>query len=595
MERLGSSQRVLAVMVRASPRLTLRIACWLLVGAAATVAQLFALHRLVGDIGLEAVGDDLTDLAPSLAMVCTATFFSSLSAALLLEHRLLLAEDVGRALRLDLAAIAGRAELRHLDDPGFHDRLRLAHDAVSERVESLPWALVSTGLGGLGVAAVTIVLARLAPIVLLVILVASLPLLLVARFKSRVLFAFHYDETPADRRRAYLEAMHYQRRPAAELIAHGVRPELLVRMADAFVSRRRHLHAVYRQRRPAVIGSTLISVTGLAIALATMLILVDRGSIALADAAVAAVALNQLRTRLTTFSLGVEEIHQAASFVAIIDRLDAELPEPDPAPVIPAAPLDELVVDGIGFTYPGAERPTLTNIDLTLRPGQVTAVVGENGSGKTTLAKLVAGLYRPTTGEIRWNDGPLDEVLAGGQALVAQLFQDFNRYELSVSDNISLGDPARPPDRERIVLAAEAAGASEWIEHLPDGYDTMVSRTLSNGTELSGGQWQRLALARTIYRRSPIVVLDEPTAAQDALREAAFVDQLRAGLDGAAILLISHRLSVIAGADLIVVLDGGRLVEQGTHRQLMAADGPYRALFGAGLDPRSEELADFGP
>lgn len=594
MVRFGSGRRVLAVMARASPRLTLRITGWLLVGAAATIVQLFALHRLVSDLGPGTTGGDLPDLAPALTMLCAATFLSSLSSALLLEHRLLLAEDVSRALRLDLATIAGRAELRHLDDPAFHDRLRLANDTISERVEALPWALVSTGLGGLGVGAVAIVLARLAPIVLLVILVASLPLLLVARFKSRALFAFHYDETSADRRRAYLETMHYERRPAAELIAHGVRPELRVRMADAFVGRRRHLHEVYRRRRPAVIGSTLISVAGLAVALATMLFLVDRGSIVLADAAVAAVALNQLRTRLTTFSLGVEEIHHAASFVAIIDRLDGELPEPDTPPIDPAAPLEELVVDRVGFTYPGSERPTLSDISLTLRPGQVTALVGENGSGKTTLAKLVAGLYRPTTGKIRWNDRPLHDVLAGDQPLVGQLFQDFNRYELSVSDNITLGDPASPPDRERAVLAARAAGADDWIGQLPDGYDTIVSRTLTNGTELSGGQWQRLALARTIYRRSPVVVLDEPTAAQDALREAAFVDQLRAGLGGAAVLLISHRLSVIAGADLIAVLDGGRLVEQGTHDELMDAGGHYRALFRADLDGRPVQLADTG-
>ncbi len=234
----------------------------------------------------------------------------------------------------------------------------------------------------------------------------------------------------------------------------------------------------------------------------------------------------------------------------------------------------------MSFRYPGSERVALHEVSLRIEPGEVVALVGANGSGKTTLAKLLAGLYLPGEGRVCWDGQDTRDV--GNRELLSQsaiIFQDFIRYALSAGDNIALGRHERHEDTASIVRAAQRSGADADIGTLPEGYETLLGPAFINGTDLSQGQWQRLALARTFFRDAPLVILDEPTAALDAKAEHELFARIRQLLAGRSVLLISHRFSTVRSADRIYVLSGGRVAESGSHEELIAAGGLYAELF----------------
>jgi ATP-binding cassette subfamily B protein len=253
----------------------------------------------------------------------------------------------------------------------------------------------------------------------------------------------------------------------------------------------------------------------------------------------------------------------------------------------PAVLSEGIRFDRVSFAYPGASRLVLEDISLTLRPGSVVAIVGENGAGKTTLVKLVAKMYEPTSGAILVDEVPLSRIAASDwRGRMAGAFQDFFRFEFRARHTIGLGDLARLEDEVAVATAVEWAGAGDVIARLKSGLDTQLGPTWPDGADLSFGQWQKLALARGFMRNDPLVlVLDEPTAALDAETEHALFQRYAAAArgeksrNGRITILVSHRFSTVRMADLIIVLDGAKLVESGTHEELIANHGPYSELY----------------
>jgi ATP-binding cassette, subfamily B, bacterial len=482
-----------------------------------------------------------------------------------------------------LLAQASKLDIGHFDNSDWHDRLARAKREVSWRPGDLTWSILGLSGNIVTIALMATLLASLHyALVVLALAAAILSLLLERRMTAR-LYEFFYKETPEERERQYMGDLLVQPRTTKEIRAYVLADYLLGRHRDLSEGLFKQREQMFRAGRHISMLSGLVTGTALALAYAFVSVqgisgVIDPGGVVLVIGAFTSVAgtLGQVSSTFVAVDQHTTFLDDFFSFLAI-ERLVVTPANPRPAP---KTFNDGIDFDNVTFSYPGVPEPAVEGLSLRIRGGELVALVGENGAGKSTLVKLLLRFYDADQGTVRV--GGMDVKDMDPEALrnrIGVLFQDYASYELTVRENVVMGRPGANADDRRVVEALQNA-RSEWLlKKMPNGLDSKVGRLFEGGHDLSGGEWQRLALARLMYRDADIWILDEPTSSLDPEAEAAIFAELKENLKGRIGLVISHRFSTVRIADRIAVIAGGRVTELGSHDELLAAQGRYARLF----------------
>ena len=494
----------------------------------------------------------------------------------------LLRVELSQVVNVMILEKALTLSLPAFEDAETYDRLTRARRQASTRPLQLfrrTFILIRSGVqllsyGGL--------LLAFSPWAVLILAVAAVPTFLVETKFSDDAFRLYNWRSEESRKQNYLEILVAREDYAKEVKLFGLGPLFVQRYQDIFQS-------VYDDDRSITVRRGLwggvVGLLGTAAFYGTYAWIAweaVNGTITLGDMTMYLLVFKQGQSAIAS---GLDAIGRMYEDNLYVSNLFAFLSEPEAERTggltEGPSPGDGIRFDGVGFRYPGAEDWALRGVSLHVRPGEKLALVGENGSGKTTLIKLLAGYYTPEEGQVLIDGLPVEQwELSALRRKLGVIFQDFVRYQLLVGENVGVGDREALDDRERWAVAAEKGLAKEFIERLPEGYDTQLGRWFKKGRELSIGQWQKVALSRAFMRTdADIVVLDEPTAAMDAEAETRIFERFRAMTDERIAILISHRFSTVRMADRIAVLHRGELAECGTHDELLALDGRYAHLF----------------
>lgn len=508
----------------------------------------------------------------AIALRSLSTFVSEAQALRLSDH----VHDVLHAKSVEI-------DLEFYENAAQQDRLyRAQHEAPFRpaRIVSEVAQVIQNGLGLLAVCGLLVAFHWLVAVVLFV---AAVPGVLVKLRHSRRLYGWAVASTPTERNARYVNALLIDAEFAKEVRLFGLGDVLRTRFRQLRQSVREEKLRLIRRRSLQETASQSAGILAVFGAFTLVAFRAWTGSITIGDMVMYFGAFQRGQDFLKELLGGFAGIYEDNLFLQDLDAFLAMKPvlaEPSAPRSFPRPVRQGIVLDHVRFRYPGGSRDVLEDISCEIRAGEHIALVGENGSGKTTLVKLLCRLYDPTGGGIRVDGIDLREFAKSDlRRGIGVVFQDFVRFNLTVRDNIWFGDVSLAPTDERILAAARRSGADDVVRRLPGQYDAMLGRQFAKGHELSLGEWQKIALARSMVKESGLIILDEPTASLDPRSEALLFEQFHEIMKGRTAILISHRFSAVRMADRILVLDGGRIVEVGAHDDLMGRGGRYAELF----------------
>jgi ATP-binding cassette subfamily B protein len=585
---LRNTPQAFRLVWAASRRAALASAALTLVAAVLPAAQAWT-GKLIIDAILIAinVGMDpmigLRFVAPYLAMEFGLLLLSSVTGQVRgLFDRILQTQLTNHVNSMIIRKAIG-LDLQFFEDPVFYDTLQNARRQADTSALNIVNSTMQMAQQTITLVSLVVLLVRFSPWLAVISFVAAIPAFLSQSHYAERAFRAVSRRAPEARLLNYLEMLLTGIESVKEIKLFGLGEPLLARYRELFTRFYQEDRAIAERRTRAGLGWGLLSTLAYYGSYAWIVLRTVAGVITLGDMTMFLAVFRQSQSSVRSFLDSFNRLYESNLF---LDNLMTYL-SLRPALVSPVNGLlaPEPIRQGIEFRhvtfrYPGSDVPVLRDINLHIHAGERIALVGLNGAGKTTLVKLLTRLYDPTEGEVLLDGVDLREYdLASLHQRFGVIFQDFVRYQFTVRENIAFGQVDALDDLDRITGAADRGGASPIINSLPRGYDTMLGRRWEKGQELSGGQWQKIALARAFMRKAEVLVLDEPTSALDSEAEYEIFRRFGELMEGRIAVLISHRFSTVRMADRIVVLSAGKIIELGSHAELVQMDGAYARLF----------------
>ncbi len=572
---------VLRMIWDAAPRSATAVAIMQVASGLASAFGLFATAGVLTELfAAGPTADRVIAALPSLLLVGTAyALRGAMDIGVAIAHARI-TPAVRRLAEERLYKASLSVELAAFDDARFYDRMHRARDRGLFYLERSTDNMVELIGSVLGIIAAASSLGVLHPLLLPVLLLAVVPDGWAVQRSALLAYASMARAVTLDRRVQMVAELATERAPAAEIRACQAEPFVLQEyqvVADPL--RDEDIRRGVAQARVRGIGRTLAGV-GLATTYVVLGLLVHAEWVPLAVAGTAVIVIRAATSALNRLVLAANQLVEQGMYVTDYLVFLAAAHQTTPQTVKPAIDPGRIQLETVSFAYPESSKRALRDVTLTIERGQTIALVGENGSGKTTLAKLIAGLYAPTNGRVCWDGRDIHDTDRASVAdRVMMVLQDPIRWPHTARANVRVGRHDRvDPGESALTGAAIQAGADEVVDRLPAEWNTLLSKQFRGGQELSGGQWQRLAVARGLFRDAPLLIWDEPTAPLDAKAEFAVYESLRALAEDRTVVLITHRLASVRHADRIYLLHEGELAEQGTHAELMDLGGRYAEL-----------------